>query len=391
MTIGYEASGRDMPNSPDPTLGPNASLIGQAGGRAQLETPALILDLPAFERNVARMAALAAGRGMALRPHAKTHKCVEIARRQIAAGALGVSCTVLREAEVMVAGGIPGVLLTSPVVTPTHIKRLIAIAQCAGAGNLMVVCDHPANAKALSRAAAALKFPLGILVDFSSGYHRTGVATEAAAVALARTIEDLPNLELRGLQAYAGNIQHIEDRETRAARAASLREAVARIVATADAAGLRLDIVSGAGTGTHDMDISPFTELQPGSYLFGDAQYKQVLANGINGLPFEIALFAQASVVSVNAANYVTIDTGVKSLATDGPLPLVARGAEENATYAFFGDEHGRIYANRLPALGAKIELVTPHCDPTVNLHDWLHIVDGDTLVDIWMINARGH
>lgn len=382
---------RDMSEFGEQNRGPNTFLIGQPTSRAHLETPALILDLPALERNVARMAALAAKRGMALRPHAKTHKCVEIARRQIAAGALGVSCTVLREAEAMVEGGIPGVLITSPVVTQTHIKRLITIAQRAGAGNVMVVCDNPDNAAALSKAAAGPGFPLGVLVDFSAGYHRTGVATEADAVALAKTIEALPHLTLRGLQAYAGNIQHIEDRTTRAARAAALRKAVARIVAAAVAEGLRFAVVSGAGTGTHDMDATPFTELQPGSYLFGDAQYQPVLLDGVDALPFEIALFAQASVISVNAADYVTIDTGVKSLATDGPLPLVARGIEGSATYAFFGDEHGRLYARSRPALGTKIELVASHCDPTVNLHDWLHIVDGDRLVDIWPIDARGH
>ena len=380
-----------MPHTQDRALGPNTLLIGQPGGRDRLETPALILDLPAFERNLAHMAALAAERGMSLRPHAKTHKCVEVARRQVAAGALGVSCTVLREAEAMVDGGIPGVLITSPVVTSTHIARLMTIARRAGAGNLMVVCDHPDNAMALSAASAGLGFPLGLLVDFSAGYHRTGVATEAVSVALAKTIEALPHLALRGLQAYAGNIQHIEDRATRAARAAELRQAVARIVASAAAEGIAFPIVSGAGTGTHDLDTAPFTELQPGSYLFGDAQYGPVLLDGAASLPFEIALFAQASVVSVNAPDYVTIDAGVKSLATDGPLPLVQRGVEGSATYAFFGDEHGRIYAENRPALGARIELVTPHCDPTVNLHDWLHVVDGDRLVTIWPIDARGH
>lgn len=380
-----------MPNLEDRTFGPNTALIGETNGRERLETPALVVELSAFKRNVQHMAAVAAGRGMALRPHAKTHKCVEIARRQVAAGALGVSCTILREAEVMVAGGIPGVLITSPVVTPAHIARLIAIAQRAGAGNLMVVCDHPMNAEALSAAAGALDFALDVLVDFSSGYHRTGVATEADAVALGKTITALPHLTLRGLQAYAGNIQHVEDRTDRAARAAALREAVVRIVAAAAEQGLRFDIVSGAGTGTHDMDMAPFTELQPGSYLLGDAQYDPVLLNGIPTSPFEIALFAQASVVSVNAPDYVTLDTGVKSLATDGPLPLIARGIQGDATYAFFGDEHGRLYAPLRPALGGKVELIVPHCDPTINLHDWLHVVDGDRLVAIWAIDARGH
>ena len=371
-------------------LGPNAHLIGRPDGRARLNTPALVLDLPAFERNLAKMATLVGARGLALRPHAKTHKSVEIARRQVAAGALGVSCTILREAETMVAAGIPGVLITSPVTSPPAIERLMAIAAQAGPGNLMVVVDHPDNAAALSAAAAGLGYDLGVLVDFSSGYNRTGTRSLDDAVALAKAMTALPHLELRGLQAYAGNIQHIEDRAARGARAAWLREAVTGIVEAARAEGIDFEIVSGAGTGTHDLDGAPFTELQPGSYLFGDAQYGPVLSQGLDAPPFETSLFAQASVVSVNAADYVTLDAGVKSLATDGPLPLVARGA--SGTYAFFGDEHGRLFPEGArPDLGAKVELVTPHCDPTVNLHDALHVVDGETLVAIWPIDARGH
>jgi D-serine deaminase-like pyridoxal phosphate-dependent protein len=376
----------------DRRLGPNTHLIGQAGSRALLDTPALILDLPAFERNLARMAELAASRGLALRPHAKTHKCVEIARAQMKAGAIGVSCTVLAEAEAMVAGGVASVLITSPVVTPAHVARLIELSRRTDSTELMVVVDHPENAAALSHAAAALGRPLGVLVDFSAGFNRTGTATEAAAVALAKVITDLPHLTLRGLQAYAGNIQHIENRAERAARAAALRETISGIIVAAAREGIAFPIVSGAGTGTHDLDGAPFTELQPGSYLFGDAQYGPVLCNGRPAPPFETALFAQAAVVSINAHDYVTLDTGVKSLATDGPLPLVARGAGPDATYAFFGDEHGKLFfGGHRPALGAKIELVTPHCDPTVNLHNWLHLVEGETLVAIWPIDARGH
>jgi D-serine deaminase-like pyridoxal phosphate-dependent protein len=367
-------------------------LIGLANGRARLSTPALVLDLPAFERNLGRMAARAAARGLALRPHAKTHKCVEIARRQVAAGALGVSCAILAEAEAMVAAGVPGVLVTSPVVTDAQIDRLVALARDAAPGEIMVVIDHPANAEALSRAIAGFDHPLGVLVDFSAHYHRTGVTTIEDAVALAKTILGLPNLALRGLQAYAGNIQHVEDRAARASRAAGLRDTVGRLLAAARAERIALPIVTGAGTGTHDLDEAPFTELQPGSYLFGDAQYAAPLANGLPEPPFEIALFVQAAVVSVNASDYVTLDAGVKSLATDGPLPLLARGAEPGGTYAFFGDEHGRLaFSGARPALGARIELVTPHCDPTVNLHDAFHVVDGETIVAVWPIDARGH
>ncbi len=372
---------------------PNGDLIGAADGRRRLLTPALVLDAVAFRRNVSRMAAIASANGVALRPHAKTHKSAAVAGAQVAAGALGVSCTVLREAEVMVAAGVPGVLLTSPVVGTRAIERLIALARRAGEGGPMVVVDDPGNAAALSEAAAVLSHPLGVLVDYGAGFHRTGTATEADAVALAKTIRGLPNLTLRGLQAYAGNIQHIADRTERAARATWLRGSVARILAAGAAEGIAFPIVTGAGTGTHDMDAAPFTEIQPGSYLFGDAQYAPVLAGGVDSPPFETALFLQACVVSTPAADYVTLDAGVKSLATDGPLPLVARGAPVGSRYAFFGDEHGKLTCppGPRPALGDRVELVTPHCDPTVNLHDAIHVVEGETLVAIWPVDARGH
>ncbi len=371
-------------------LGPNAGLLGVGDARGRLHTPALLLDLPAFERNLRRMAGVARDNGVGLRPHAKTHKSVEIARRQVAAGALGVSCTILREAEAMVAGGIPGVLLTSPVVTAAAIGRLVALAQRAGRDAPMVVVDDAGNAAALSEAAAALPHPLGVLVDFGAAYNRTGVVTEADAVALAATLAALPHLELRGLQAYAGNIQHVAARAERSARAAALRASIGRIVEGCEARGIALPIVTGAGTGTHDLDRAPFTELQPGSYLFGDAQYGPVLADGVAAPPFETALRLQTAVVSANAPDYVTVDAGVKSLATDGPPPVVCDGT---GRYAFFGDEHGRIFTDAAtrPALGARIELVTPHCDPTVNLHDVIHVMDGDTLVALWPVDARGH
>ncbi len=371
----------------------NEDLIGAVDGRRRLLTPALVLDRAAFERNVARMAAIASANGVALRPHAKTHKSVAVAKAQVAAGALGVSCTILREAEVMVAAGIPGVLLTSPVVGARAVERLIALARRAGDGGVMAVVDDAGNAAALSAAAATLPHPLGVLVDYGAGFHRTGVATEAEAVALAVAIGTLPHLRLRGLQAYAGNLQHIADRAERAARAASLRGSIERIIAHGAASGIAFPIVTGAGTGTHDMDRAPFTEIQPGSYLFGDAQYDPVLAGGVAAPPFETALFLQASVVSTPAADYVTLDAGVKSLATDGPLPLVARGAPAGSRYAFFGDEHGKLTcpSGERPALGDRVELVTPHCDPTVNLHDAIHLVEGDVLVAIWPVDARGH
>ncbi|SFO62145.1 D-serine deaminase, pyridoxal phosphate-dependent [Variovorax sp. OK605] len=372
----------------------NAPLIGVPGGRHLLDTPALLIDLPAMARNIERMAAFAKARGINLRPHVKTHKSVEIARRQVAAGAIGVSCVTMGEAEVMVQGGIPGVLITSPAVTPSKIARLIKLAQRARPGDVMVVVDNPQNVAELARAASQLTHPLDVLVDYGAGYNRTGAATQAKVLELAALVAAEPRLRLRGLQSYAGNLQHIVARDERSAAAAGLRETVAGIVAAARRQGLNFDIVTGAGTGTHDLDAqeNAFTELQAGSYVFMDAEYTNVLASGGQPSPFEVSLFVQTAVVSTNAADWVTVDGGTKCFSTDSGVPLVAKGADTASRYAFFGDEHGKLMPvqGSRPALGARVEFVTPHCDPTVNLHDAYHVVEGGTLVAIWPVDARG-
>jgi len=371
----------------------NTPLIGLAGGRQSLDTPALLLDLGALTRNIERMAAFAKARGVGLRPHVKTHKSVQIARRQVAAGAVGVSCVTLGEAEVMVKAGIPGVLITSPAVTPSKIARVVKLARLAGPGGMMVVVDDPRNAADLAEATLGLPHPLEVLVDYGAGYNRTGAASEAQVLELARLIAAEPRLKLRGLQAYAGNLQHVPDRQQRSAAAASLRETIAHIVAEAKRGGIHFEIVTGAGTGTHDLDAGrdAFTELQAGSYVFMDAEYSQVLAGPGQSSPFEVSLFVQTAVVSTHAADWVTVDGGTKCFATDSGVPLVARGADPASRYAFFGDEHGKLlFAGERPALGERIEFVTPHCDPTVNLHDAYHVVDGDTLIAIWPVDARG-
>lgn len=371
----------------------NTPLIGLAGGRQSLDTPALLLDLGALMRNIERMAAFAKARGVGLRPHVKTHKSVEIARRQVAAGAIGVSCVTLGEAEVMVKAGIPDVLITSPAVTPSKIARVVKLARLAGPGGMMVVVDDPRNAADLAAATLGLPHPLEVLVDYGAGYNRTGAATEAQVLQLARRIAAEPRLKLRGLQAYAGNLQHIVDRDQRSAAAAGLRETVARIVAQARQEGIHFEIVTGAGTGTHDLDVQrdAFTELQAGSYVFMDAEYTEVLGAPGQPSPFEVSLFVQTAVVSANAADWVTVDGGTKCFATDAGVPLVARGVDPASRYAFFGDEHGKLlFAGARPSLGERVEFVTPHCDPTVNLHDAYHVVDGDTLVAIWPVDARG-
>lgn len=372
----------------------NAYLIGVPGGRRSLDTPALLIDLPALKRNIARMAELARSRGIGLRPHVKSHKSVEIARVQIEAGALGVCCATLGEAEVMIEAGIPGVLITSPVVGKNKLRRLAALAGKAGPNGLMVVVDNAQNVADLAQAVAGLAYPLQVLIDYHAGYHRTGVVDEQAALALARGIASEDSLFLRGLQAYGGHLQHIGDRKQRQDAAANLRSNVSKLIAALEAQGTQVDIVTGVGTGTHDLDSMDhvYTEMQVGSYVFMDVEYAQALTDPQHPLSFETSLFVQSTVVSTNAEQWVTVDAGIKSFATDSVKPVVARGIDGSSRYDFYGDEHGKLIvdATHRPELGARIEFIAPHCDPTVNLHSFYHVVDGDTLIDIWPIQARG-
>ena len=377
-----------------PDLGPNARLIGETGSRARLDTPALVVDLDALERNIAGMAAHAKAAGVALRPHAKTHKSLRIAERQVAAGALGLSCATLGEAEIMVSGGIPGVHITSPQVTEAKIARLAALNAAPHQG-LSVVVDHPANLAALDAAARASGKTLDVLVDYQAGQGRTGVAGEAELGSLVRAALAAKGVAFRGIQSYSGNVQHIATRTERRARALAQLDLLGAMLGRLRSAGIGVPIVTGGGTGTFDLDPERrlFTELQVGSYIFMDVQYLQALADGRNAPPFETSLFVATAVVSVNAPGYVTTDAGLKCFATDGPAPELASGAPAGSRYEFFGDEHGKLVlppGAMRPALGARIECVTPHCDPTVNLHDFYHLVRGDTLVEIWPVDARG-
>jgi 3-hydroxy-D-aspartate aldolase len=374
--------------------GPNARLIGEPGSRARLDTPALLIDRAALDRNIAAMAAHARAVGVALRPHAKTHKSLAIARRQVEAGALGICCATLGEAEVMVQGGIPGIHITSPQVTDAKIARLAALNGASHKG-LSVVVDDAANLAALDRAARGTGRRLDVLIDFDAGQGRTGVATEAALRSLVHAALAAEGLAFCGIQSYSGNLQHIPVRAERRARALAAVEALGAMVARLRGEGIAVPIVTGGGTGTFDLDPEGrvFTELQVGSYVFMDVQYRQALADGRNAMPFETALFVAAAVVSANHDGYVTTDAGLKAFATEGPAPELAAGAPPGSRYEFFGDEHGRLvlpHATQKPPLAARIECVTPHCDPTVNLYDVYHVVAEDRLVEIWPVDARG-
>lgn len=368
-------------------------LIGRQGSRADLNTPVLVLDIEALDRNIAAMASLAAGHGVALRPHAKTHKSVDIAHRQLAAGAVGVCCAKIGEAEVLAAGGVTGLLITSPVAAPAAIDRLAKLAKTAV--GLMAVVDHPGVARRIDAALAAAGATLDVIIDIDPGIARTGVASAEAAVALARTIAAAPSLAYRGVQFYCGSQQHIEDYAERRAAIVERTAYLQGVIAALAEAGFAPAIVTGSGTGTHriDLDLGVFTELQAGSYVFMDKQYLDCDLTGDGAAPFEVSLGVDARVVSANHSGLVTIDAGFKSLSTDGGVAAVRRGGPEAAFFAFMGDEHAALIA---PDIGKQLEpgdpvsLTVPHCDPTVNLYDSYHVVAGDMLVDIWPVDARG-
>jgi D-serine deaminase-like pyridoxal phosphate-dependent protein len=370
----------------------NRGLLGQAGSRRRLDTPALVLDLDAFDHNVTTMAALARERGIGLRPHAKTHKSVAIGRRQIEAGAVGLCCAKLGEAEALAAGGLDRLLLTAPVLGEDKIRRLLALN--AASSGLAVVVDHGDNARQLADAAASAGQVLSILIVCDVGSHRFGVTSEAAAVEIGKLIAERPSLRFRGVQGYAGHVQHIEDY---AQRREGSHVAVARLGRVRDTlaeAGWRSEIVTGSGTGTHDFDheLDIMTDLQVGSYIFCDVQYDQVVMSPDDARRFRRSLFVHTKVVSANHDGFVTTDAGSKSFSMDGPAPDIIAGAPAGSTYGRFGDEFGRINLPDGGTLqhGDLIVCEVPHCDPTVNLYDHYHCVRGDVLVDLWPVDARG-
>lgn len=370
----------------------HAHLIGQQGGRHALNTPVLLVDMDALERNIARMATFAKQHGLALRPHAKTHKSADIAQMQISAGAGGVCCAKIGEAEAMADGGVQSVLITSPVVSAPAIQRLAALN--ARIADLRVVVDNTANVEALAEAARLGGKPLQVLIDVDPGIRRTGVPSAETAVAVGRSIQAAGSLRFLGVQYYCGREQHIESYSERHAAIVDRTDYLRSVIEALAGIGMAPAIITGGGTGTHyiDAELGLLTELQVGSYVFMDRQYNICdLANGEGAPPYETSLQIDARVVSANTPGLATIDAGFKAMATDGGPPTVIGGAHSDTPFHFMGDEHGLIVAgDQKLAIGDRITLAAPHCDPTVNLYDFYHIVRGDTLIDIWPVQGRG-
>jgi 3-hydroxy-D-aspartate aldolase len=357
--------------------------------RGDIATPALLLDLDAFEDNIQKMAAHLKARHKGFRPHGKTHKCPEIGRRLIAAGAVGICAARLSEAEVFAAHGIRGLLITTAVIGPGKIARAIALAR--QAPDTMFVVDNADNVRAINDAAAGGE-PIKLLIDLYFG--RTGIEPGEPALRLAQLIDSLPNLVLEGLQSYDGQAAHTAPFAARGDRTNGNMAKAVDTRAMIERAGIRCPIVTGGSTGTYrfDADNPGMTELQPGSFIFMDMEYEAIGGpDGDRYRDFKNALTVITTVIST-PPGFAIVDGGYKAFSTDRPFtpkPVGLRGVE----YGWAGDEHGRLHLSDDAAsikVGDRIEFIPPHCDPTVNLYDQIHALRGDRVEAIWPIAARG-
>ena len=357
---------------------------------AEVDTPALLLDLEAFERNLDRLDNTLAGTGIRVRPHAKSHKCPEIALRQMARGAIGVCCQKVSEAEAMVEGGVMNVLVANEVIGAPKLVRLAALARRA---RVSVCVDDVQNVADIDSAARAAGVKIDVLVEVNVGANRCGVEPGQPAVNLAQRIVAAKHLRFAGLHAYQGAAQHAR---TPAERKAAIATAVQYVRDTMDALqvhGLKPEIITGAGTGTYLLEAASgvYNEIQPGSYIFMDADYNRNL--GDDGRPlqnFEQSLYVWTTVMSHATAGRAVVDAGLKALSVDSGMPLVADlpGVE----FLKASDEHGVLKLPQRSQLrvGDKIRLIPGHCDPTVNLYDWIVGLRSNKVECLWPITARG-
>jgi len=353
-----------------------------------IDTPALVLDLDAFERNLERMAAALRGTNVRLRAHAKAHKCPEIARRQVALGAVGVCCQKVSEAAVFVAAGIADVLVTNEVMGDAKLRHLAELARSARMG---VLVDHPLQVRALAAAAQAHAVVIDVYVEIDVGAGRCGVAPGQEAVQLAREIAASPSLRFAGLQCYQGTAQHMRAPEERAAAIGSAVEAARATKNAIEACGIPVERVTGGGTASflHERDSGVFNEIQAGSYAFMDRDYGDNRL-GEGDVRFEHALFVRTTVMSRPTAGRAVVDAGLKASSVDSGMPSV--WTRPDLRYVKASDEHGVLDTPDAAAvsLGDVLMLVPGHCDPTFNLYDELVCIRGDRVEALWSIAARG-
>ena len=360
-----------------------------------VDTPSLVVDLDAFARNVDRMQAAADAAGIKLRPHAKAHKCPDVSLAQIARGAVGICCQKVSEAVPFVCAGIRDIHISNEIASPAKATLLAELARHA---RISVCVDDVAQIDMLAAATSAAGTTLDVFVEIDVGQGRCGVPDADSALKLAERTAEHPRLTLRGLQAYHGSIQHLRGWAERRDGAARAADRTGSVIARLEAAGVHCDVVTGGGSGSVEFDLTSgvYTEIQPGSYVFMDADYGSNAYTGT--LRFEHSLFIATTVMSVAAGDRVILDAGLKSMAVDSGLPWIwADGAaSDTLDYVAANDEHGIVKprnadsSQALPPLGSRVMLVPGHCDPTLNLYDEIVGVRDGVVESVWPISARG-
>jgi D-serine deaminase-like pyridoxal phosphate-dependent protein len=356
--------------------------------QTEIDTPALLIDLDALEANMTAVHQRIAAAGLRVRPHGKAHKCPDIAQLQIAAGACGVCCQKASEAEVFAAAGIEDILITNQLVGRAKVDRAARLARQVRLG---VCVDDTVQVAQIGEAARRYDARIEVLIEIDIGHGRCGVGTAEAALNLARHVERYaPQLFFGGIHAFRGSAQHMREPEARAAAVAGAVKRVAAIKEALEQAGLPCPTVTGGGTGTYalEADSGIYTEVQPGSYVLMDTDYAaNRLAPGT--APLQHALFGLCTVISVHDTHAV-LDGGLKAFAVDQGLP---RMVMPGWTVKTLSDEHSVVVPDaQAEALhvGDKVRLIPGHCDPTVNLHDWLVAIRQETVVELWPVAARG-
>jgi len=372
-------------------LSSNQATIGIS--KWDLDTPALCVDLDRLEANIAKMQADVKRFGLATRPHAKTHKSADIAKMQLAAGAIGICCAKLGEAEALMAQGVDRICMTTGNLSPAKVRRAMQLRK--QSGHFIQAVDTEQNARDLSAAARAAGVTADIVIDVAVGT-RSGIPPDAGAVALAKLVDTLPNLTLRGLLSYDGGAQHITGF---AARKSKMLENIAGNVQVREAmhkAGLSTEIFSGGGTGTYNLQhlVPGFTDVQVGSYAFMDMQYLAIGREDGNPVydDFASSLTVVGTVLNNRFPGRITTDAGAKALTLNVPHAGVI--GEPGADYNAGSDEFGVITFAGAPAksykIGDRIEMIAPHCDPVVNLYDVMYGIRKDRVEKVIAVTARG-
>tara|TARA_Y100000991_G_scaffold200763_1_gene173326 strand:+ start:360 stop:1532 length:1173 start_codon:yes stop_codon:yes gene_type:complete len=363
-------------------------------GLDQLPTPALVLERAAMERNMRKMADHVHAAGKGFRPHSKTHKCPTIAKLQVQMGAVGICAAKISEAAIMLEAGIPSVLITSPIATPTKAQALNSLLGTYPDCELLLVVDSEQGLAALQEAIAPER-RLGLLVDIDLSMGRTGTREVDTMLRLIDAVMNDVRFEFRGIQHYAGHLMHIEDYSKRRDKSLASWSRLDEFFTALAGRGISPEIVTGGGTGTYDVDVAVerLTDIQVGSYIFMDEEYRVLASSGASRFEdFELALTVACSTISQPQSKTITVDGGYKAFASDSVNPVCddLPGIE----FRFAGDEHGVLIlgeGQQEVRLGQVLRFAAPHCDPTVNLHDYYWILEDDGLVhSVWPISARG-